>query len=673
MKLENYVFDTLGVYPSINYNSLDECQRFSEGKANKKPIWLYLHQSHSGKLCAVFGTWKDQSQTFRWYQDGEASFTTEDKRDFAIRAEKAKEQQEAQYRESAERAQDEWDSYPEISNHTYLARKGVGDTGLTFRQNSFGNLVVPCYSSENGTIIIKSLQRILPDGNKFFLNASSTKGVFYPVGCAPEELKDVKGQVYIAEGLATALSIYKATSAITVVAFNCGNLTNVCKTLLALGLHKSQLLIVADNDTNGAGLEGAGKAKKETGVSFVLTPLVNGNSTDANDYAVALGHDKLQKFLETTTPVKDEKLFINLADLEFTACRWLVKKWIARNTITMIHGQPGSGKTFIALDMLLSISSGIEWHGYKTNQANVLYLCGEGFNGICARVKAWLLAHDMDVKDAGNFALSKTSFSLIEKEADIIDKIKDEISFTPDIICVDTLNRFFDGEENSAKEMGAFITALQNLARAFNAAIFIVHHEGVAPEAQGRARGSSALRGAVDAEFSCVNNNSILKLTQKKQKDINLLEPLVLKLRGIDIGEKDEDGEAITSAYVDEASDEDIELATVTDQAPPTEERATLCSAWLENKSHDTDGGFIISQSQLRDYLRSHGYDQNQTKNFLRTTGKYKGVASLLQAGKLELKTTLGTENIYKITAPEMTLEIGGKLRNLESVNNEDY
>ena len=60
-----------------------------------------------------------------------------------------------------------------------------------------------------------------------------------------------------------------------------------------------------------------------------------------------------------------------------------------------MHGAPGSGKSFCALDIGLSISAGMPWHDKATRQGSVLYIAGEGVGGLGRRVKAFERYHGL--------------------------------------------------------------------------------------------------------------------------------------------------------------------------------------------------------------------------------------------------------------------------------------
>ena len=64
----------------------------------------------------------------------------------------------------------------------------------------------------------------------------------------------------------------------------------------------------------------------------------------------------------------------------------------------------------------------------------------------------------------------------------------------------DTLAHCFGGnDENSAEDMGAFIQDCDAIKQRTGATVIVVHHSGKNEEAG--ARGSSALRGALDVEL----------------------------------------------------------------------------------------------------------------------------------------------------------------------------
>ena len=68
---------------------------------------------------------------------------------------------------------------------------------------------------------------------------------------------------------------------------------------------------------------------------------------------------------------------------------------ISENSFCVMYGAPGSGKSFCALDIGLSIASGMPWHDKQTQQGSVLYIAGEGVGGLKRRVKAFHTYHGL--------------------------------------------------------------------------------------------------------------------------------------------------------------------------------------------------------------------------------------------------------------------------------------
>ena len=130
----------------------------------------------------------------------------------------------------------------------------------------------------------------------------------------------------------------------------------------------------------------------------------------------------------------------------------------------------------------------------------------------------------------------------------------DALDGKPSVIVVDTLHRFLNGDENSAQDAKIMVDACAGLQMEYGSTIILVHHTGVSDDAQHRARGSSAWKGALDMEASVVmkSNKEDIQIICRKMKDAEEPEPLWLRLqKGIDLpGWYDADGEQVTSAVI---------------------------------------------------------------------------------------------------------------------------
>jgi AAA domain len=85
-----------------------------------------------------------------------------------------------------------------------------------------------------------------------------------------------------------------------------------------------------------------------------------------------------------TFPLLSMEALHELPDID-----WLVEDLLQESTISIMSGNGGVGKTFIALDFALHIAHGIPWQGKRVKQGSVLYIYSEGARGLHYRVKAW--------------------------------------------------------------------------------------------------------------------------------------------------------------------------------------------------------------------------------------------------------------------------------------------
>jgi hypothetical protein len=199
--------------------------------------------------------------------------------------------------------------------------------------------------------------------------------------------------------------------------------------------------------------------------------------------------------------------------------------WVIRGVLgglTVLWGQPGTKKTFLAISMAVAVASGKSWYGSAVGREKVvLYVLGEGGRDLFRR----------RAQEACRVAQVNPQDLLLWVRAEALDLStprKAEAHFMewdnimPDLIIVDTLSRCMPGDENAQEDMQAFISAMDVLRDHYCCAVLVIHHEGYS---KGHERGSSVLPGAVDVS---------IKVTAKQEGDreVLLLDPT--KLRDLD-------------------------------------------------------------------------------------------------------------------------------------------
>ena len=211
--------------------------------------------------------------------------------------------------------------------------------------------------------------------------------------------------------------------------------------------------------------------------------------------------------------------------------RYVLDAFIEASALGMLWGPPGSFKSFIALDWSACIATGTPWFGLPVEQGPVIYIAGEGRRGIARRLHAWQQANS--VSEVKNLYVSGGAVNARDsKFAEEIIEMSEQIG-KPRLIVIDTLARNFGGgDENSAQDVGQLIDVVdRQLAQHLGATVLLVHHSGK-DTAKG-ARGSSALKGAVDFEYEAQRKGDVLECTLlcHKMKDSEPQQPVALVMK----------------------------------------------------------------------------------------------------------------------------------------------
>jgi AAA domain-containing protein len=219
---------------------------------------------------------------------------------------------------------------------------------------------------------------------------------------------------------------------------------------------------------------------------------------------------------------------------DFPDPEYLLEGFIEEGSLSAFYGPSGAGKTFVLMDMAMSIVTGMKWMGKEVKQGPVIYVVGEGQSNIKKRATAWKRARGVPVV-TGMFYFPLAVQLLVEKSIQELLRDIDLAGVKPALIIFDTLAAcFVGGDENAAQDMGKIVEACRQITRRTGAAVVLVHHSGKAGKKGGTPveRGSSALGAGVDAKFVVERDDSHrdgrkhLTLTTKKQKDDEEAKPI---------------------------------------------------------------------------------------------------------------------------------------------------
>lgn len=333
-----------------------------------------------------FENWRDGRGWQNWRPKGNGrSLTVAEEREQHARLEAARKARDADrvlaQGKAAENARRLWEGAPAADpSHPYLIKKNIGEHDL--RVDRAGGLLVPMWDFTGN---LWNVQRIDPDGNKRFLLNGRTAGLFYAKGPDPDQ----GGTIVLAEGAATALSIFEATGLPVVAAMSAGNLTAV-GIELRKRFPKARLVIFADNDPPG--LKHATEAAHASG-GLIAVPPKEGD--DANDLYAREGAEAVRVALDRAVPPPkvlngaEGAQFLNVsifggdehlreetrreedrpvplyvrsaADIEPRSVSWLWPERLPLGKLVVFAGEPGTAKSRLSLSIASTITTGGYW------------------------------------------------------------------------------------------------------------------------------------------------------------------------------------------------------------------------------------------------------------------------------------------------------------------------
>ena len=198
--------------------------------------------------------------------------------------------------------------------------------------------------------------------------------------------------------------------------------------------------------------------------------------------------------------------------------QWLIDELWAEQAVGILGGEPKCCKTFLALDMAVSVASGtpcLRQFAVREKGSVLLFpaedslaVVRQRLEGICAAAQLSLAALPIEVITAPVLRLDR------ERDTQLLTNTVE--SLKPSLLILDPLIRLHRVEENDATQMAGLLSFLRHLQRTFQVAIVVVHHarKGSGSGRPGQAlRGSSELHGWGDSNLYLRRYKETLTLT----------------------------------------------------------------------------------------------------------------------------------------------------------------
>jgi len=208
---------------------------------------------------------------------------------------------------------------------------------------------------------------------------------------------------------------------------------------------------------------------------------------------------------------------------------WLIDNTLPQNSYAMLVGPRSTYKSFVALDMAMSIATGgAKWYDERSDwrgawpditvRGSVLYAAGEGRAGFRSRVQAWRSYH-IEGEYSSNFYLVDPVPHPTEEDVEAFIQGALSLHSEYQLVVLDTVGRSMQGlNENNQQDVSLFTQMVETVQRELNCAVLAIHHTG--HDAKDRARGSSVFGADVDVELIAEKyDDNYVRLRNTKQKD----------------------------------------------------------------------------------------------------------------------------------------------------------
>lgn len=277
----------------------------------------------------------------------------------------------------------------------------------------------------------------------------------------------------------------------------------------------------------------------------------------------------------------------------FLRHEFAIDGFLDRRGVAIMPGASASGKTFVTLDMGMSMACGLKFMGMDTLSGLVVYQAGEGKEGVTKRLDGWMQEHGIEPSPSIPFVMLTAKVNLFRDDKDVDTLIEEcrewsEYHEKPvRMVVIDTFNKAITGaNENAGQDMTKVLSRLERISETLDCAVLVPMHMSKA----GDIRGHTSIRGDVSnvilitkTELNDANGRAIRTIKLDKNKDGEGDKPMRFVLR--QVATEVVDGKPVTTCVIDK---------------PNGDEEATLKDGRLSSNQ-------IVYLETLKRCLDSHG------------------------------------------------------------------
>jgi hypothetical protein len=222
---------------------------------------------------------------------------------------------------------------------------------------------------------------------------------------------------------------------------------------------------------------------------------------------------------------------------------WAVDQMMFERGASLFVGDGGSGKSTLVLNMLISRACSVPFLGKETKPAFVIWVAAESVNELYPRIAACLACHEITEDQFTNmlFLDGRVPFNNTAEIQAFIEDIKEQleaIGVTPQTHSInfafDTYARCTPGsDENNTQETKLISDMILTIGETFDGHVIVIHHTN----AQGKIRGNTTLRDAVDTVWYVSKDGNTIRLLCDKMRGTSTPDPFNVEVRSIILDE----------------------------------------------------------------------------------------------------------------------------------------
>jgi putative DNA primase/helicase len=266
---------------------------------------------------------------------------------------------------------------------------------------------------------------------------------------------------------------------------------------------------------------------------------------DVSDFLELHSADELLKVIQKTPRWKPEKgsLLVDAPNFLSTLSPeidWLVEGLIQRGANGFICAPPKVGKSWLAVDLALSLAMGLPWVGFEVRRpAKVALVSREDNPGLTRwRMDRLLTGKNRTMEDLKgrlyvNSREQSPSFRLDQSElfTPMIAELK---AVQPEFVILDVFNVLHGADENDNTEMRRVLEELNRMQREIGSAICVIHHFNKTAEGSltQRLRGAGAIAGWAEWLIGVEAADEHIRKLQFELKAAQPPEPFCYRISG---------------------------------------------------------------------------------------------------------------------------------------------